>query len=65
MLNKKEVEQTRVFLATVTNLARELLDEVATYEAELQENKAEQCAQSVARYQRKKRLINKRKAGSR
>lgn len=64
MLNKKEVEQTRRFLATVTSLARELLDEVATYEAELQENKAEQCAQSVARYQRKKRLINKRKAGN-
>jgi hypothetical protein len=64
MLNKKEVEQTRLFLATVTGLARDLLDEVATYEAELQENKAQQCAESVARYQRRKRLANKRRFSS-
>ena len=64
MLNKKEVEQTRLFLATVTGLARDLLDEVATYEAELQENKAQQCAESVARYQRRKRFANKRRFSS-
>lgn len=63
MLNKKEVEQTRVFLATVTGLARDLLDEIATYEAELQENKAQQRAESVSRYQRKKARISKSKAG--
>lgn len=65
MLNKKEAEQTRVFLATITELARELLDEVVSYEAELQENKAQQRMESVARYCRKKRAMNKRKARSR
>lgn len=55
MLNKKELEQTLGFLSIITDCARELLDEVATYEALLRDNKLEQRAQSELRKIRKKR----------
>lgn len=61
MLNKKELEQVIDFLTIITETARTILDEVATFETVLQENKAEQGKQSELRKLRKKRQYAKRK----
>lgn len=55
MLNKKELQQMDDFLTTVTDLARSMLDEVMMFYAELDENKAQQKAESEQRKARKKR----------
>lgn len=62
MLNKKELEQTIDFLTVITETARCLLDEVASFEATISENKSEQKAQSEQRQLRKKRQYAKQKA---
>ena len=54
MLNKKELEQTLDFLAMITESARAILDEVATFEVLLQDNKNMQKAESKQRSDRKK-----------
>lgn len=64
MLNKKELKQTVEFLTIITECARELLDEVATYEAILSENKTDQKKQSALRRTRKKKQRAKSKASS-
>ena len=64
MLNKKEAQQIIEFLTIITNSAREMLDEVATYEALLQENKKEQQSQSALRMKRKKRARARAKASN-
>lgn len=64
MLNKKELEQTADFLATLEDLARSMLDELATYEAIIEENRAERKKETVDRYARRKKRLNKRKAMS-
>lgn len=53
MLNKKELQQTIDFLAIITECARELLDEVVSYEALINENKQQQHKQSEMRKKRK------------
>lgn len=55
LLNKKELQQVDDFLTSVTDLARSMLDEVAMFYAELDENKAQQRAESEQRKDRKKR----------
>ena len=62
MLNKKELEQTLDFLTMITESARALLDEVATFEVLLQNNKNLQKAESKQRSDRKKRQRAKQKA---
>lgn len=62
MLNKKELEQTLDFLAMITESARAILDEVATFEVLLQDNKDLQKAESKQRSDRKKRQRAKQKA---
>lgn len=61
VLNKKEAEQMGDFLAVMISSAREILDEVATFEATLQENKKQQRRQSEERARRKARARNKRR----
>lgn len=61
MLNKKEAEQIADFLTTIISSAREILDEVVTFEAVLQENKKAQRKQSEERLRRKARAVNKRR----
>lgn len=61
VLNKKEVEQMGDFLAVLISSAREILDEVATFEAILQENKTLQRRQSEERARRKAKARNKRR----
>ena len=62
MLNKKELEQTVNFLTVITETARDLLDEVAEYEAIITENKRQRRNETEARNLRKKRQKAKQKA---
>lgn len=64
MLNKNEREQVSEFITAITECARELLDNVAEFEAIMQENSNERKRQTDARYQRKKRQKNRKKYGS-
>lgn len=61
MLNKKEKTDIIEFMSMVTDLARELLDEVAVFEAVIEENEREQKRQSAKRKDRAKRLKRRRK----
>lgn len=62
MLNKKELEETVVFLSLITEQARTILDEVATFEGILLDLKKEQKEQSELRKLRKKKMIARLKA---
>lgn len=62
MLNKKEKSQLDDFLTTITDLCRSMLDEIAMYYAELDNNKSEQRKQSELRKLRKKRQRSKQKS---
>lgn len=64
MLNKKEREQVLTFMTAMTECARELLDNVAEFEAILRENTDERKRQTELRYQRKKRQKNRKKHGT-
>ena len=64
MLNKKEREQVVTFVTATTECARELLDNVAEFEAILRENTDERKRQTEQRYQRKKRQKNRKKHGT-
>lgn len=65
MLNKREVEQLYCFLSSLQELARSILDEVAEFECIVDENKEKRKSETLDRYQRKKKLLNKRKSQSR
>lgn len=62
MLNKKELEETVFFLSLITEQARTILDEVATFEGILLDLKKEQKEQSELRKLRKKKMIARLKA---
>lgn len=65
MFNKKELEQLDCFLTSVQELARSMLDEVAEFECVVAEGKEKRKAETDARYQRRKKLLNKRKTQTR
>lgn len=62
MLNKKELEETAFFLTLITEQARTILDEVATFEGILLDLKKEQKEQSELRKLRKKKMLARLKA---
>lgn len=62
MFNKKELEQLDLFLSALQDLARSMLDEVAEFECVVDESKEKRKAETLARYQRKKKLLNKRRS---
>ena len=63
ILNKKEIEQLAIFMSTITECAREILDEIAEYEVVIQNNKKDQRYESMQRAMRKKRAKVRRVAG--
>lgn len=65
MFNKKELEQLDYFLSALQDLARSMLDEVAEFECVVDENREKRKAETIARYQRRKKLLNKRKTQTR
>lgn len=63
LLNKQETEQVKLFLATMADVARELLDEIAMFEAELSENEQERKRRATDRKLRnKRRTANRQKS---
>ncbi len=62
ILNKKEKDQTILFLSVIADLARDILDEVAEFEAVIESNKKEQHYESMQRAMRKKRARERRVA---
>lgn len=63
ILNKKEIEQLAIFMSSITECAREILDEIAEYEVVIQNNKKDQRYESMQRAMRKKRAKVRRVAG--
>lgn len=62
MFNKRELEQLESFLSALQDLARSMLDEIVEFECVVDESREKRKAETLARYHREKKRINRRKS---